>query len=160
MAYKMDIITKTPNECSSSELSEFRALVLEGGEVVTEGLIERIKRAEKLIFVNDKKCIGVGAIKRPYDVYKNKVFKKAGVSNLAKEYLFELGWILSRRKGVGNIIMQSIIASIGNSSCFATTRENNDAMRHLLNKYGFSVTGEKYKSDNGEYSLVLYAYKP
>jgi ribosomal protein S18 acetylase RimI-like enzyme len=56
--------------------------------------------------------------------------------------------------------MQSIIASIGNSSCFATTRENNDAMRHLLNKYGFSVTGEKYKSDNGEYSLVLYAYKP
>jgi len=157
---KMDIITKTPNECSSSELSEFNALVLEGGEVVAEGLLERIKRAEKLIFVKDKNCIGVGAIKRPYDIYKNKVFKKSGVLSLANEHIFELGWILSRRKGVGNIIMQSIIATIGNSSCFATTRENNGAMHHLFNKYGFAEAGEKYKSDNGEYSLVLYVYKP
>ncbi len=157
---KMDIITKTPEECSSSELSEFYALVLKGGEVVAEGLHDRIRRAEKLIFVKDKECIGIGAIKQPYDSYKNKVFKKSGVPNLTNEHIFELGWILSQRKGVGNIIMQSIVSAIGNSSCFATTRENNGAMHHLFGKYGFVDAGEKFKSDNGKYSLVLYVYKP
>lgn len=156
----MDIIIKSPNECPDNELSEFEALVLKGGEVIAEGLLERIKLAENLIFVRDETCVGIGAIKRPYDSYKNKVFKKSGVPNIANEYLFELGWILSRRTGVGHIIMQSIITAIGNSTCFATTREHNGAMHHLFNQYGFAKVGEKYKSDNGEYSLVLYVSQP
>ena len=56
--------------------------------------------------------------------------------------------------------MQSIIEAIGSSGCFATTREDNDAMHYLFEQYGFSKIGEKYKSDNGDYSLVLYVYQP
>ena len=34
----MNIIIKTPNECTDNELSEFEKLILEGNEVISEGL--------------------------------------------------------------------------------------------------------------------------
>jgi len=160
----MELLTKTPNECTNQELSEFKELVLDGGGVMAEGLLDRIKSAENLIFVRDGKCIGVGAIKRPYGHYKKSVFKKTGVSNISNDYLFELGWVYaspsSREKGVGRRIMEAIIKSIGNAGCFATTREDNNAMHYLLEQYGFLKVGKKYKSNSGNYSLVLYVYQP
>lgn len=79
----MEIQSKIPSECTKDELNEFHSLVIEGGEVSPIGLPERIKQADRLIFVRDESvCIAVGALKRPNDNYKNNVFKKAGVSHL------------------------------------------------------------------------------
>jgi len=160
----MEIYSQPPSQCSDSELNEFEALVLEGGEVIADGLQQRIKKAEELLFAKDNVLIGVGAIKRPYDSYKNNVFKKSGVPELAANYYYELGWIYtslsSRGKGVGRKIMEAILNSVGNSSCFATTREDNDAMHYLFGQYSFEKLGNSYKSDNAAYSLVLYARKP
>ncbi len=160
----MEIYTKPPSQCSDKELNEFLALALEGGEVIAQGLLQRIQRAEELIFIKDDVLIGIGAIKRPYDNYKNNVFKKAGVLELAVNYSYELGWIYSlpssRGKGVGRMIMETITRSVGDTGCFATTRENNGPMHHLFSQYSFSKLGTSYKSDNGYYSLVLYATNP
>ncbi len=160
----MDIHSKSPQECSIEELNEFKTLVLEGGQVSTQGLPERIKRAEKLIFVKDEGCVGIGATKRPYDQYKNNVFKKAGVPSLAANYSLEVGWIYTspsaRGNGVGRKIMEFIVNAVGDSGCFATTRENNGVMRYLFEQYSFSMIGKKYASKNDDYSLLLYAYKP
>ena len=160
----MKIYSQPPGRCSVDELNEFELLVLEGDEVISQGLRQRIERAEKLLFVKDNALIGVGAIKRPYNNYKNNVFKKAGVPELADNYSYELGWIYTsisaRGKGVGRKIMEAIINLVGNSGCFATTREGNDAMHYLFSQYSFEKLGKSYKSDNADYLLALYVSKP
>ena len=160
----MKTYSKSPNDCTPQELNDFESLVLEGGEVIAYGLLDRIKIAKKLIFVHSDACIGVGAIKLPNEHYKNNIFKKAGVAGLAGNYSLELGWLFAshtaRDKGVGNKLMQYTTNAIKNTTCFATTRDNNDVMHHLLTKHSFTKLGKKYKSGNGDYSLVLYVYSP
>ena len=161
----MDIYTKHPSNCSSEELAQFETLVLEGGEVIPQGLSARIMNAESLIFVRDEmSCIAVGALKRPNENYKNSVFKKAGVLNILDGYPFEIGWIFAspeaRGKGVGRAIMNAIINIVGESGCFATTRQDNKVMQHLFEQYSFRQLGNDYPSKNGNYRLILYGYKP
>jgi GNAT superfamily N-acetyltransferase len=161
----MEIFTKPPSNCSADELAQFEALVLEGGEVIPQGLSGRIKNAENLIFVrDDTSCIAVGALKRPNENYRNGVFKKAGVPQLIDGYPFEIGWIYAspaaRGKGVGRAILNAIIDIVGKSGCFATTRQNNKVMHHLFEQYSFCRLGNDYPSENGNYRLILYGYKP
>jgi ribosomal protein S18 acetylase RimI-like enzyme len=161
----MNIFTKQPSECSEDELAQFEALVLEGGEVTPQGLSERIKKAKNLIFVRDEtSCIAIGALKRPNENYKNDVFQKAGVPKLLDGYPFEIGWIYAspsaRGKGVGKAILKVIADILEESGCFATTRQDNEVMHHLFEQYSFLRLGNEYPSNNGNYHLILYGYKP
>ncbi len=159
----MDTIVKTPSDCTSSELDAFQKLVVEGGEVTPHGLRRRIEQAAALVFIIETECIAVGAIKNPNQGYKEEVFSKAGIAGKSDYYNYELGWLYvtpaARGKGLGNNLMQAVVSYLGNSGCYATTRENNQAMHCLLSKYSFSRLGVTYQSDNG-YSLVLYANNP
>jgi len=156
----MEIIVKNPKDCSDTEIESFLSLVAEGGEVAVGGLRERIRRAEKLIFINTEKPVAVGAIKNPNAGYKTDVFKKSGVSEENK-YQYELGWLYvskaARGNGYGRVLMDSIVTALADHTCFATTREDNDSMHYLFSQFGFSRLGQPYRSSNGEYSLVLYA---
>lgn len=156
----MEIIFKNPEDCSDAELESFESLVAEGGEVSLVGLRERIRRAEKLVFINPAKPVAVGAIKNPNSGYKAGVFKKSGVSG-ERKYQYELGWLYvsktARGNGYGRALMDSIITALADHTCFATTREDNDSMHYLFSQFGFSKLGQPYRSGNGEYSLVLYA---
>ncbi|WP_028672737.1 GNAT family N-acetyltransferase [Saccharospirillum impatiens] len=156
----MEKIIKSPEDCNDAELQSFEKLVTEGGEVALAGLRERIQRAEKLVFINDGECVAVGAIKNPNSGYKARVFEKSGALDQAR-YEYELGWLYvseaARGKGYGRALMESIIHSLSGRSCFATTREDNGSMHHLFNRFGFSKLGQPYESENGNYSLVLYA---
>lgn len=155
----MKTTIKNPNECTDADLKCFERLVNEGGEVAPNGLRERIQRAEKLVFIKDDECVAVGAIKNPNEGYKARVFHKAGVAE-ADHYHFELGWLfvaeVARGKGYGRDLMQGIVDNLAGSSSFATTREDNKAMHHLFEQFGYVRVGKSYKSDNGGYSLVLY----
>lgn len=159
----MDTVVKQPSECTSAELDVFQKLVEKGGEVTPRGLRKRIEQAAALVFVGESECVAVGAIKKPYQDYKQGVFSKAGVSSQGNNYIYELGWLYvtpaARGKGVGNSLMQAVVSYIDNSGCYATTRENNDAMHHLFSQYNFIRLGQAYPSAKG-YSLVLYARKP
>lgn len=156
----MEKIAKSPKDCTDAELESFEKLVAEGGEVVLAGLKQRVQRAEKLVFINDGECVAVGAIKNPSAGYKAGVFEKSGVPEKSR-YEYELGWLYvskaARGKGYGRILMESILASLSGKTCFATTRENNDSMDYLFGQFGFTKLGQPYNSQNGGYSIVLYA---
>lgn len=156
----MKTIAKNPKDCTDAELESFEKLVTEGGEVALAGLRQRIQRAEKLVFINDGECVAVGAIKNPNTGYKAGVFEKSGVPEQSR-YEYELGWLYVskavRGKGYGRVLMESIIDSLSGKACFATTREDNASMHYLFDQFGFSKLGKPYKSQNGGYSLVLYA---
>lgn len=160
----MRAIIKAPADCSQEELSAFEKLVLEGGEVVSQGLSGRIKSAYKLIFIElNNECVSVGALKCPNENYKNRVFLKAGMAAESASYQYELGYLYtspaSRGKGVGSFLIKSICNALNGRSCFATTRENNEVMHHLFGKASFSKLGVAYKSDQGDYYLGLFATK-
>ncbi|MGU0933835.1 GNAT family N-acetyltransferase, partial [Pseudomonas aeruginosa] len=129
------------------------------GSVDHYSLRQRIQSAEKLIFINDGECVAIGAIKNPSTKYKARVFKKSNAAEPNK-YQYELGWIyvssLARGKGYSRALMEEIKELLAGVACFATTRENNAAMHHLFRDFGFSRLGQPYKSDNGDYSLILY----
>jgi predicted GNAT family N-acyltransferase len=151
---------KNPRDCTKAEIDTFERLVSEGGEVALVGLRNRIFRAENLIFIDDDGCVAVGAIKNPNSGYKSGVFQKARVSGL-DQFKYELGWLYvtetGRGKGYGRELMVSVMEALSDDTCFATTRENNKAIHHLFSEFGFSRLGQPYKSDAGDYSLVLYA---
>ena len=155
----MEIISKAPRECSNTELEIFERLVSTGGEVSLAGLRQRIQRAEKLIFINDGECVAVGAIKNPNAAYKASIFKKSNASEQSR-YQYELGWFyvssIARGKGYGRALMEETKKLLAGTACFATTRENNAPMHHLFIQFGFSRLGQRYKSDNDDYSLNLY----
>ncbi|MDG9667789.1 GNAT family N-acetyltransferase [Hahella sp. CR1] len=156
----MEIIAKSPKDCTDEELKSFENLVAEGGEVSFAGLRRRIKRAEMLFFINDGECVAVGAIKKPDAIYKTGVFEKSGVPEQSW-YEYELGWLYvsksARGKGYGRVLMGSIIDSLPGKACFATTREDNASMHYLFDQFGFAKLGQPYESQNGGYFLALYA---
>lgn len=156
----MEQVAKNPKDCSDAELESFEKLVAEGGEVALVGLRQRIQCAEKLVFIYEGECVAVGAIKNPNARYKTSVFEKSGAAECSR-YKYELGWIYiskaKRGKGYGRILMELILDSLSGKRCFATTREDNASMHYLFDQFGFSKLGQPYKSENGSYSLVLYA---
>lgn len=159
----MDAVIKVPAECTKNELDAFQSLVEEGGEVTSIGLRKRIEQAEALVFIEDVgRCIAVGAIKNPNQGYKAKVFAKAGVTEQGADYKYELGWLyvssLASGKGLGHRLMEAVTRFLSDSSCYATTRENNESMRHLFSLYSFNKLGMAYTNQN-DYSLVLYGKK-
>lgn len=159
----MNIEVKPPTHCDSSELSVFQNLIIEGGEVTSHGLSQRINCAEKLVFINEVKCVAIGAIKNPNEQYKSSIFAKAGVEEKSENYTYELGWLYvipaARGQGLGRYLMEAITSALGGSTCYATTRENNHSMHHLFSQYKFERLGSPYKSKEN-YSLVLYTNRP
>lgn len=155
----MQIISKCPSQCNFSELKAFERLVVEGGEVSQGGLRTRIRNAKSLAFLVDEDYGGVCAIKRPLVSYKQKVFKKACADNCAA-YEFELGWLYvseaMRGLGLGRELLSAILDTLRNDTCFATTRADNVAMHSLFSEFGFTKLGSPYRSEEGDYHLVLY----
>ena len=117
-------IIKAPQDCSKKELLLFKQLVLEGGEVQSQGLLGRIKLAHRLIFIEiNGECVSVGALKCPNENYKNRVFLKSGVPDSGSDYQYELGYLYispkSRGNGVGIFLMQSVYKALNDNSCFS-----------------------------------------
>lgn len=155
----MERIVKAPKDCSDTELKTFEHLVSDGGEVSLAGLPQRIQRAEKLIFIKESEYVAIGAIKNPNAGYKASVFEKSAAPEQSK-YQYELGWFYVpnavRGKGYGRVLIELVVDSLAGKTCFATTREDNIPMHRLFSQYGFSKLGRPYKSEEGDYSLVLY----
>lgn len=153
---------KVPKECSETELDAFENLVKEGGEVSSSELRLRIERAAYLSWIeaDNGEFIGVGAIKNPNTSYRSSIFKKA--DPLAKPDLFglELGWIFIkpafRKQGLSSQLITKLLDSVKNKAIFASTREDNEIMKSILQSFGFNKIGNPYLSNNGNYDLVLF----
>jgi GNAT superfamily N-acetyltransferase len=156
------IVIKKPSECSNSELDSFEALVRRGGEVTGAGLRNRIKRAKYLVFLveNDKTLAGIAALKEPNVSYKNKVFKKAGSPENTVEFTLEAGWIYVeeqfRGRRYSRLLLGEVLKVAGKKAVYATTRENNEAMKRTNLHFGLLQSGHPYASEEGNYKLILY----
>lgn len=155
------ITAKKPNDCSKAELENFKAFVLEGGEVSADGLETRIKKAESLLFLTqDGSLTGIAAVKNPERKYKQKVFKKAQANIEANQFLFELGWVFvlpsSRGAGFSHRLVEDALSVVSGQPIFATSRLNNMPMHRVLEAHGFFRHGKGYASRRSNQQVVLF----
>ena len=152
---------KTPSECSHSELGDFAALVLAGGEVTLVGLNDRIKDAHVLIFLHKNYClVGIAALKNPNSNYRAAVFKNANSTQPYEQYPLELGWIFvlpsARNNGYSKRLVRAAVEHARQRQIFATSRTDNPHMHTPLLNEAFVKHGSDYKSHRGMYSLSLF----
>ena len=160
----MKVEVKCPSDCSQDELKVFKDLVVEAGEVQTESLRFLIVRAVSLIFLYDDSgdLVGIAAVKRPNEGYKQKIFSRAKSPENSDTYNYELGWIVVREKYRGNhlsrYLVEAALKVTDEAKISATTRATNLAMRRTNERYGFRVSGKPYSSNrrNDNYELLLF----
>ena len=154
-----DLVTKLPSECTAEELADFEARVLDGGEVASVGLDERIRAAKLVAFVREASLtVAVGALKRPEAWYRESVFAKAVASAHPTSFPFELGWIYvapdQRGKGIGSKIARQLLEG-SDDLVYATARATNQPMIKILIALGFHHDGEPFQSSLSAEQMVL-----
>ena len=143
----MKIIVKRPEDCSKEELDKFHDLVLSGGQVLREGLKERILKCKFLgLCYIDNEIVGVSAIKQPDESKTKRILKKAKVEKTNIPQL-ELGYCVTtkefRRQGINQKMNNSLLDKLeSNENIYATT--DNDTMRRYLSSRGFRKNGESF----------------
>lgn len=148
-------IFRRANDFSNEEVAVFRDVVMKAGEVSAKTFNDLINKNPLLLFLDStQEPSGVAALKIPFDSYKSKVFRKSGATANLDQYTHELGWVVSKANGNGNALMTTLVKT--NIPMYATVREENHVMIHLLTKYGFSKQGSRYLSDRGDYYLLLF----
>ena len=159
-----DLVTKLPSECTAEELADFEACVLDGGEVVSAGLDQRIRAAKLLAFVREGSLtVAVGALKRPVAQHRESVFAKAVASAHPTSFPFELGWIYvapdQRDKGVASKIVRQLLEG-SDDAVYATARTTNQQMIKILITFGFQQDGEPFQGELSAEQLVLLVRSP
>ena len=110
----------------------------------------------------------IGALKRERSEYAKKKFEEAKSQLNPQDYDTELGWIVTEENHRGQGFCNSVVKKLLDyfkeqcvgGKLFATVRNDNDGMRHILEKYGFKNEGKSFDSKRGPYKLCLYVYEP
>lgn len=153
-----------PGECSHEQLLAFATVAAKGEEVKPPDIKSGAERAAFLLWIGRHPDLAaVAALKRPYENYKRRVFKKAGVYEKCGEYDLEFGYLFvavnQRRKGYGRLLARKCVVLAEDRALYATTRANNGAMQAILEELGFSTLGSDYTSErNASLRLRLFAW--
>ncbi|CAM4331871.1 hypothetical protein ZORO111903_13990 [Zobellia roscoffensis] len=154
----MNIKVLPPNKCTEKELDLFHDLVLKGKQVDKNGLKNRISNSSVLGFCYiENSLVSISSIKRPNEGYKNRIFAKAKILELAKYHPFELGYAYTekdfRGKGLNFRINERLLEFSVLEPIYATT--HNVKMKGSLLRMGFKVVGAEYKGDSGHNIEIL-----
>lgn len=155
------ITIKHPHLCTESEINGFAELLYKGGEVDSTGLVDRIKTAYLLAFLKiDDKLVGIRALKKPNDTYRNYVSKNSNIKLDIHSFPFELGWSFILEEFRGNAhsykLGKHLIDAVSHEGVFSTTRTNNIAVHKVLIRLGFVRKGKEWKSKLGNNNLCLF----
>jgi ribosomal protein S18 acetylase RimI-like enzyme len=143
-----DILVKPPHEFSKDELRAIEALVRQGGEVESRNLAQNLRRALCLgaVFLGDR-LVGVGAVKR-LGAHHDTIIRRSGFRDLAS-FSAEIGYFFvdptCRGKGFAGKLFE-LLLSKSPGAVYAATREDNEAMQHILTKNGFTRVGQPWDS--------------
>ena len=149
-----------PASLEPFEFEQIVDLISSGGEVASNLIESGISRAKLISFATvDNKIVSVAVIKTPLNTYRDRVFSKAGMTDLASKYDAEVGYSYtdpSYRTG-GSITFATHLQLFSkyNGPLFATVRSDNRAPLMLLQRDGFTKLGEPYNSDRGAYTIEL-----
>lgn len=156
------VLAQSPAECSEKDLNAFEDLVNAGEEVFSGGLRKRIESARLLSLCKTPEgaVVGVAALKNPNPNYRDLVFKKSRSKEEASRWCVELGWIFVRSEFRGRRLVTRLVRELFSNyvpkGVYATAREKNDPIMPLLKRFRFDQSGHSYRSENGDYNLVLY----
>lgn len=147
------------------EIDDFVAFVLAGGEVMAEGLRNRVTNAPYIALARENQCLlGVAGLKSPNANYRSRVEKGAGVTLAAESIPFELGWVFvlpsARGRGLSTALCRPLVALAEGKGVFASSRTDNSAMHRTLEKIGFERVGKEWASKENEARLMLFVKKP
>lgn len=157
---------KSPVECSASELEAFEALLRSSGQVSGAGLLGRILGAARLLFLRDASglLVGISALKRTPEDYRAKIFQQARAVASPASYPLELGWLMvppsHRGQGLAKSLVGELLSHAAPNLVYATMRAENERMRRTAMRHGFRQEGVAYRSERGDYDLVLLVQKP
>lgn len=160
---EVEVRIRSTNEIEDLEKSKIKKLVEEGGQVCMK-TFDKIWNNDTIIAtiqINGT-IVSCGALKIPNKEYKERLFssEKASSPLNSTNYKYELGWLVTsepfRKKGLCSRIIDDLLGEYCEHNLYATVREYNSEMQNILLKRGFSISGNKYKSEKGEYYLSLY----
>lgn len=152
-----DIVVKPPQEFSSEDLRAIEDLVREGGEVESRNLTGNLRKALRLgaVFVGDR-VVGVGAVKR-LGTHHDTIVRRSGFKDL-NACSAEIGYFYvhpsCRGKGLAEKLFESLQSGYPDA-LYATTREDNEAMQHILKKNGFTRAGRPWDSRRSPGKKIL-----
>jgi predicted GNAT family N-acyltransferase len=150
----IQIVARSPGAFSATELTRFRELVVEGGEVGGAALVANIANARILVILMQAGTMrGVAALKRPQDSYRKTIVERTGVELSQRDYPFELGYVYIQPVLQGLRLSHQMVASTlqhGDArGAFATVRTDNEPMRATFAKAGFAAAGAAYLGIEG-----------
>lgn len=148
----MEVIIKKPSEISEKILNEIFDLIEQGSQIQGDkaAIIMRLKNAVLISYIVDQdRIISTATLKNPSDNYRTKVFTSANAEIFLPKYKNELGYIVTAANREGEKLCQKLLLAfmplIADHKIFATTRKQ--SMIHILEKFGFKITGEMYNLD-------------
>lgn len=146
---------KEPANCSESEISRFHELVVKGGKVLQEGLLNRIKNCELLAFCYfSNKLVGISSIKNPQGNYVKNIISKARISRDPSELKFEIGYSFTemdfRKNGISRELKKHLLEAMKSRTglIFSTTAIKSS--QTFLQENGFEHKGNPYDGENDE----------
>lgn len=151
-------IIRRSQDCSKAEISQFEKLVVEGGQVNTDGLDKKILDCKLLGFCYvNKELASIAAIKiKPTDQIR-EIFKKTQTAKINNMPKLELGYCFTnhhhRGKKFSSTLNDRILEAVKGESVFATT--GNPIMVHYFESRGFDLIGKPYK---GNFSPMIYLF--
>ena len=161
MSISEEVFTGIPSSFSDTEIDDFVAFVLAGGEVAPTGLKDRVLRASCITFVRENGCLlGVGGLKKPSDFHRQEVREGSNVKLEQATYPYELGWVFvlpsARGRKLSAKICGSLIAAAQNNGVFATSHESRTFMHRTLERIGFIRQTKQWPSQRNEGNLYLF----
>jgi GNAT superfamily N-acetyltransferase len=157
----MEICLKQPSILTQEEFDKIRLLVLEGGETDPNFIEDRLCCSALISFViEEKQIIAVAILKVPDPLYRHRIFEQAQSPEIENMYNYELGYIFVlpdfRGKKISSKLCDLVCGTSSLYGTFATVRQNNNAMRRILEKNHFSITGTGYLNQKKTDYLLLY----
>jgi hypothetical protein len=161
MGGPVQVVCRSPDDCHGSEVEDFVALVLAGGEVTEGGLEDRVRSAISLVFLTIGCCLcGVAALKRPEASYRARVSSNSGFALPEPQFPYELGWVFimpsARGRRFSVDLTRAALSGAATDGVFATSRSDNKAMHATFAKFDFLSKGHPWKSRRGDYLLQLF----
>lgn len=161
MSGPINVLSRKPSDCHDTEIGDFMALVLAGGEVVSKDLESRIRSAASLVFLTVGCCLcGVAALKRPELSYRKRISLSADVPLSQNEFPYELGWVFilpsARGRKFSIDLTRAALSAAGTQGVFATSRTDNHGMHATLSRFQFVLAGKPYSSGRGNHQLQLF----
>ena len=124
-------------------------LVYSGGAIKRRISIEKGLPKAKFIalLVDNNVILSSATLKHPRTSYRDKVFTLAGVGDLKRDHLLELGYIVThpnyQQKGLCRELLTEFFKIIENEPMYATTEY--PYMVRIFEEFNFKKFGDKYE---------------